>query len=60
MVAGFIPASLHLPSGIVLSWMEGDPEKGLPLGFFSDWYYPIQALRCPKCGLIQLYATKRK
>jgi hypothetical protein len=62
MVTGSIPVAPSPPCGRLLSWVEGDPETGALSGFNAlfAWYYPIQAFRCPKCGLVQLYAAKRQ
>jgi hypothetical protein len=58
MAVGFIPGK----GGGALPWAEGEPKFGI-LGLpntLDTSFYVMKAFRCPKCGLIQLYATKRR
>jgi hypothetical protein len=42
-------------------WVGGQPEFGFwgNVKVYDRPRYALQAFRCPECGLIQLYATKR-
>ena len=47
--------------GTWLHWAEGEPTFGIFGPPLSDKVvYAARAFRCPKCGLIQFYATKRE
>jgi len=58
MTAGHI-RDMGLNSG-VLTWSEGEAEKNT-LGNIkaARVRYSIEALRCPKCGLVEMFALKR-
>jgi hypothetical protein len=59
MVEGFIPDRSHATT--IASWIEGKPEYSfLGNAKVDKPEFGVQAFRCPKCGLIKLYAIKRK
>ncbi len=43
------------------SWMEGQPERSLFFGLKlkSKRILPIKALRCKRCGFLELYAADK-
>lgn len=58
MTAGHI-RDLGLGSD-VLSWSEGAAERNsLGVVKTSPVRYAIEAQRCPKCGLVEMYAQER-
>jgi Domain of unknown function (DUF6487) len=61
MVEGYLPDHGHGVTTYVEVWVQGEPILTL-LGnadIDSAPKYFINAYRCPKCGIIQLYGTKR-
>jgi len=65
MKAGWIPDAAF--GGVIQAqWHEGGPAKSKNLGVFSGLVttgtkmMPIQAFRCPDCGLVRTYAFPRK
>jgi hypothetical protein len=68
MKEGFIPDSSYAAT-LQSGWYPGPPDKatflGMPNGVevFLPGIHPIQAFRCPDCGLLRAYAfpkSKRK
>lgn len=64
MKKGWIPDATY--GGIMQShWHDGDPEKvsflGIPAGMKGKATHmlPMQAWRCPDCGLVRTYAFPR-
>lgn len=61
MVEGYLPDHGHVATVTVGVWAQGAPKETLfgNADIDSTPKYLIKAFRCPKCGIIQLYGTKR-
>jgi hypothetical protein len=60
MAAGFIVDVTH-GARLPARWIEGAPERGWSQSVKTKGKacFEIQARRCPQCGLLRSYATKK-
>ncbi len=58
MEAGFVLDTGHGGSRKEAKWIEGQPEKSFWVGIKIEGkkQFPIQAFRCPRCGMLVNYA----
>jgi hypothetical protein len=61
MEAGFVPDRGHSNRITPDTWVAGEPEKSFWVGtkVKGKAQLEIHALRCPRCGRLELYAPDR-